>query len=127
MPKAQAKAQFASLVVFSIINFGAIAITIYEPSISKLGAVGLILNLDAYLACVLAGYLAAAIARKRGAVMGALAGLLALCVVTIYHLASGPSVAGSGDWRFWLASILSGSLGGVLWRLRESALRLKHH
>lgn len=126
MLKTHAKALLVSLAVFSTVYFGAIAITLYEPSIAKLSVVRLILNLDAYLTCVLAGYLAAAIARKRGAAFGALTGLLAAGLVAIYHFASGPSAVGSDDWRFWLASILSGGLGSLLWGLREAALRLRH-
>ena len=125
MLKTHAKAQFVAMLAFSAMYFGAVLVTLYEPAQAKHGALTALLNVDAYLACVVAGYLAAAMIRKRGVVIGALTGLLAACLVGIYHFASGPFTAVSSGWRFWAASILLGGLGGLIWELRILARGLR--
>jgi hypothetical protein len=120
MNKSQAKAQFIALAVFSAMYFGAVLFVGYEPAMAGGHLVRLLLNLDAYLAFVASGYLAAAISKRRGIATGALAGVIAGCLVAIYHLLSGPVVVVINDWRFWLIGILLGGFGGLLWILKES-------
>lgn len=119
MLKPRAKAQFLALLVFSVLYFGAVIVVALEPSLANVRLLGLLLNLDAYLACVVAGYLAAAITHDRGIIAGMLTGILAACLVAIYHFISGPAALMSSDWRFWLASVGFGSVGGLLWELRK--------
>ena len=126
MFKSHARAQFIAMLVFSVMYFGAVVVAIYGPARAVEGGwMAALLNVDAYLACVVAGYLAAAIIRRKGLVIGALSGLIAACLVGIYHFASGPSTAISSNWHFWSASVLLGGFGGLLWHLRMAAGRLR--
>lgn len=125
MSTLHARALLAALIVFSVMYFGAIVLAVYEPAAAHGGLPRLLLNLDAYLACVVAGYLAAAVLRKRGAGIGLVAGLAAACLVALYHFSLGPAAVALDDWRFWLASVLLGGAGGLIWSLRVVAANLK--
>lgn len=119
MSMSHAKAQFVAMLTFTVMYFGAVVVAIYVPvSAADGGLTFVLLDLDAYLACIVAGYLAAAMIRRWGAVAGALTGLLAACLVGIYHFTSGPLTSMPSDWHFWTASILLGGFGGVIWHLR---------
>lgn len=121
MHKSQPKAQMLALSVFGVMYFGAIAFIVYEPPTANGRLVVLLLNVDAYLACIVAGYLAAAVGRRQGPTAGALAGVIAACLVAIYHFSFGPGDVVINDWRFWTASVLLGSFGGLLWTLKQRA------
>jgi len=123
MHGSHAKAQLVALSAFSAMYFGAIVFVFYERPMAETGILRLLLNLDAFLACIVAGYLAAAVSRRRGIKIGALTGLFAACLVGIYHFLFSPGTIVIDDWRFWTASILLGGFGGLLWSLREAALR----
>ena len=77
----------------------------------------LLLNLDAYLACLLAGLFAAAMSSRSGLLAGLLTGIVGACLVAIYHFAFMPTAVISSDWHFWLASVVFGAIGGLLWEL----------
>ncbi|HSN17348.1 MAG TPA: hypothetical protein VLV87_03980 [Gammaproteobacteria bacterium] len=128
MFRLHAKAQVVAILAFSVMYFGAVFLAVHGPGgAARGGLISAFLNIDAYLASVVAGYLAAAMVRRRGVVIGALTGLLAACLVGIYHFASGPFTAISSDWHFWLASVLLGGCGGLIWHLRASAADARRH
>ena len=125
MHKPHARAFLIALSVFGAMYFGAIVFAVYEPSAAHGGLPRLLLNLDAYLACAAAGFLAAAMIRKRGIAIGLVAGLAAACLVALYHFSPGPATVVLDDWRFWLASVLLGGAGGLIWSLRALAAKLR--
>lgn len=125
MTKVYIRALLVALIVFSAIYSSAVAFTFYEPAAAHAGLGRLLLNLDVYLACVVAGYVAAAMLRRRGTAVGIAVGLLAAGLIALYHLVSGPATLIVDDWRFWLISVVLSGCGGLLWSVRHRA-RSRH-
>lgn len=111
------KAQLAAAAVFALMYFGAVVVATADPPAAELEIVVLLLNLDAYLACLLAGLFAAAMSSRSGLLAGLLTGSVCACLVAIYHFAFMPTAVISSDWHFWLASVVFAAIGGLLWEL----------
>lgn len=80
------------------------------------------LNLVAYLAWAIAGYIAAYFAKTSGIVNGAVTGFGASVLVGLFYAFLGRD-AGAGfaeDWYIWLVNgVVLGGLGGLVWRIQK--------
>ena len=115
MSKTLKKALGISLFAFIVLYFGPVTFTLYDPVPPGDHIAHALLNLDAYLAWVVAGYLAAMVIQKMNLITGAVVGLFAACLVALYHGLSEPALNVLTDWRFWLTGIFLGALGGFIW------------
>lgn len=114
MSKTLKKALGLSLLAFVILYFGPVIFTRFDPVPPGDRMARILLDLDAYLAWVVAGYLAAMVVQKMNLITGAIVGLMAACLVALYHGLSEPALNVLTDWRFWLTGILLGALGGLI-------------
>ena len=115
----------SALAVFAIMYFSKVLYTKYHLIMTGDDTTILLVNLDALLAMVVPGYLAAMMLRRNGLINGILVGIMAACVVTIYYAASGLiSYFLHEGYGWFLSGPVLGGLGGGIWDLQ--ALVMKH-
>ena len=112
------KAISLALVAFAIIYFGVAAIARRQHVMSGDYVTIALFNLGALLSWIVSGYIAARMIRQKslGAIISALTGLLATCLVGIEYFFSGHIHLFLSDWVSWVStSIILGGIGGLVW------------
>jgi hypothetical protein len=111
--------------VYSVLYFGANIYTHYRPLMTGQDLAILLWNLDAFLAPVVTGYVAAQLSLTQRIAMGGAAGLLAGCIAVTSNLFTlGPHPALRNAPWLLLYCILLGGIGGLLSWLQALILKL---
>ena len=124
MNKATAKGILIGLLVFSGMYFGSKLYIYYHPIMTGQDMAILLFNLNVFLELIAPGYIAATISRRNGLLLGAVTGLLAACITTVYYVLSRKLMTLPHDWYGWfIQGICFGAFGGLLRSLQVFVMR----